>query len=57
MGLVKRGVVATAFILPGLDVITFEHRFDPAFLHPLCLDSPWVPSGHEDRGRVDCATG
>jgi hypothetical protein len=45
---IKRGVVTTAFILPGLDVITFEHRFDLAFLHRLCLDSPWVPSGHED---------
>ena len=45
---IKRDVVATAFILPGLDVIAFEHRFDLAFLRRLCLDSPWVPSGHED---------
>lgn len=44
----KRGVVATAFIVPGHGVITFEHRFDLPFLRRLCVDSPWVPAGHED---------
>lgn len=44
----KRGVVATAFIVPGHGVITFEHRYDLPFLRRLCLDSPWVPAGHED---------
>ena len=44
----KRGIVATAFIIPGLDVITFEHRYDQPYLHRLCLESPLVPSGHED---------
>ncbi len=45
---IKRDVVAVAYLVPGLEVIAFEHRFDHAFLHRLCTDSPWVPTGHED---------
>lgn len=44
----KRGVVATAWIIPGHGVITFEHRYELAFLRRLCVDAPWVPAGHED---------
>ena len=44
----KRGIVATAFLVPGLEVISFEHRFDLPFVHRLCTDSPWVPTGHEE---------
>ncbi|QZN86220.1 DUF4209 domain-containing protein [Cellulomonas sp. C5510] len=43
-----RGVAATAFIIPGHGVVTFEHRYDLPFLRRLCIDSPWVPAGHED---------
>jgi hypothetical protein len=45
---ITRGVVATGFIVPGLDVVAFEHRYDQAYLRRICLESPWVPEGHED---------
>jgi uncharacterized protein DUF4209 len=44
----KLGIVATAFLVPGLEVIAFEHRYDLGYLQRMCADSPWVPAGHED---------
>ncbi len=44
----KTGIVATGFLLPGLEVVTFEHRYDLSFLQQVCLGSPLVPPGHED---------
>lgn len=43
----KLGIVATAFLVPGLEVISYEHRYDLGYLQRLCVDSPWVPEGHE----------
>lgn len=42
------GLVVQAQIYPALEVVTFEHRYDLEFLTRLCLESPTVPSGHED---------
>ena len=43
-----RDMVAIAFLVPGLEVISYEHRYDLGYLHRMCTDSPWVPAGHED---------
>lgn len=43
-----RELAARAFLVPGWEVISFEHRFDLSFLHRMCAESPWVPAGHED---------
>lgn len=42
------GLVVTGRIIPAIDVITIEHRYDMAFMRRLCLDSPTVPPGHVD---------
>lgn len=45
---ITREIVARAFLVPGWEIISFEHRFDPPFLLRLCIESAWVPAGHED---------
>lgn len=45
---VRVGLVVNARIMPALDVITVEHRYDMAFLRRVCWDSPTVPPGHVD---------
>lgn len=42
------GIVATGFIIPAHEVVTFEHRYDLGFLQRVCVESPLVPPGHED---------
>jgi hypothetical protein len=42
----RLGIVATAFLIPGLEVISYEHRYDLGYLERLCIESPWVPEGH-----------
>ena len=42
------GIVATGFIIPAHEVVTFEHRYDLGFLQRVCVESPLVPQGHED---------
>ncbi|MDX2355626.1 DUF4209 domain-containing protein [Dietzia sp. PP-33] len=42
------GIVATGFIIPAHEVVTFEHRYDLGFLRRVCVESPLAPSGHED---------
>lgn len=43
-----RGIVCTGFIIPALEVVAFEHRFDLAQLRRMCREAPVVPEGHED---------
>ncbi len=45
---IRVGLVAQACIIPALDVVAMEHRFDMPFLTRLCWDSPMVPPNHVD---------
>jgi hypothetical protein len=42
------GLIVTGRIIPALDVVTIEHRYDMTFMRRMCLDSPTVPPGHVD---------
>lgn len=42
------GIVATGFIIPAHEVVTFEHRYELGFLQRVCIESPLVPQGHGD---------
>lgn len=44
----RSDLIVTGQIIPALDVITIEHRYDMAFMRRICMDSPTVPPGHVD---------
>ena len=42
------GLITVGFIMPGQNVVTFEHRYSLNFHQRICWESPFVPTGHED---------
>ncbi|WP_166389317.1 DUF4209 domain-containing protein [Nocardioides ochotonae] len=44
----RMNLVVNACIVPALDVVAAEHRFDLGFVRRLCADAPLVPPAHVD---------
>jgi hypothetical protein len=40
-------IVTQGMILPALEVLTFEHAYRNDFLVSVCVETPFVPEGHE----------
>jgi len=50
-------VIAQGMVLPALEILTLEHRFDTQAMHRILSESPFVPVGHEHLWAAGLALG